>query len=216
MEEELESVDRSGVLTPSLPLDIGARAQRERIFAAMAKSCADKTFSATTIADIVGNASISRATFYKHFCNKRECFYATVDAFLEELQGVAGEAHATSDGSQPDEVRKVVTAVVEHLGKRPDHAKLLLVEAIVVDPEIVRRYRGLVLGALQRQQRTAKAKSAAPDPEMAFGSAMVLVAGYLSAGQAENLGSLLPELIYMALLPYTGQEAALAQAHLSQ
>jgi hypothetical protein len=45
---------------------------------------------------------------------------------------------------------------------------------------------------------------------------MVLVAGYLGAGQAKDLESLLPELVYIALLPYAGQDTALAQAQLSQ
>ena len=70
----------------------------------MAKSCAEKSFSATTIADIVGHASISRATFYKHFGNKRDCFDATAKVFLTELQRTAEVALATSDGS-PDAIR---------------------------------------------------------------------------------------------------------------
>ena len=45
---------------------------------------------------------------------------------------------------------------------------------------------------------------------------MVLIAGHLAAGQARDLGSLLPELIYIALLPYTGPEKALAQAQLAR
>jgi AcrR family transcriptional regulator len=217
MNQDLESVAESGVLTPSIPWDIGARTQQQRIFEAMAKSCAEKTFSGTTIADIVGHASISRATFYKHFPNKQACFYATVEAFLEELQRDATDAHSTSDGSHLDSVRKVVTAVVERLDAEPDHAKLLLVEAIVVDPEIVRRYRKLVLRALEPPQRTAmETDRASTDPEIAFGSAMVLVAGHLGSGQTKGLASLLPELIYVALLPYAGQDMALAQARLGR
>jgi AcrR family transcriptional regulator len=217
MDQDLELVAEAGVLTPSIPWDIGARTQQQRIFAAMAKSCAEKTFSGTTIADIVGHASISRATFYKHFPNKRECFYATVEAFLRELQRDAAVARSTSDGSHSDSVRKVVTAIVERLDAEPDRAKLLLVEAIVVDPEIVRRYRKLVLRALKPRQKTARETDrVCTDPEMAFGSAMVLVAGHLGSGQTKGLVSLLPELIYIALLPYAGQDMALAQARLGR
>lgn len=217
MKQDLEPLSESGVLTPTIPPDISARTQQERILSAMAKSSAEKTFSATTIADIVGYASISRATFYKHFANKKECFYATVDAFLEELQAVATAAREKSDGSPQDAVRKVVSAILEHLAAKPDHAKLLLIEATVVNPKIVRRYRDLVLNALESYQGVAgKAKYTGADPEVAFGSAMVLVAGYLGAGQAKDLASLLPELIYITLLPYAGQDAALAQAQLDR
>jgi AcrR family transcriptional regulator len=204
-------------LTPSVPPDIGAQAQQQRILEAMAKSVAEKSISATTIADIVGCASISRATFYKHFVNKRECFYATADYFLAELQDSAESAYAENTGSRIDTVRDAIAAVLERLVAKPDHTKLLLVEAPIVDPEIVRDYRRLALTALERQLANGDAASRAKaDPEIAFGRAMVLIADYVAARQFEALPSLLPELVYIALLPYAGQETALAQARLSR
>src|SRR4249919_64194 len=59
-----------GVLDPTIPIDIGEQSQRQRIIDAMIESCAEKTYAATTIADIVKRASISRTTFYKRFPNK--------------------------------------------------------------------------------------------------------------------------------------------------
>lgn len=214
--QDLDSIDGSSIFLPSVPFDIGARTQRQRIFVAMAASCAEKTFSATTIADIVGRANISRATFYKHFQNKLECFYATVDSFLTELRNVAVGVHSSSDGSPTDAVREAITAVIERLAAKPDHAKLLLVEATVIDTEIVRSYRDLTIEALGSQVPAGDARGVGSDPEAAFGSAIVLVAGHLGAGQGENLVSLTPELVYIALLPYVDQETALAQARLSR
>jgi AcrR family transcriptional regulator len=215
--KDLESLGEASVLTPSLPWNLGVRAQQQRIFDALAKSSAEKTFSATTIADIVGYASISRATFYKHFTNKQECFDATIDTFLDELQAVAGTAYATAGDSQPDAVRMVVSAIVEHLVAKPHHAKLLFIEAAVVDPEAVQRCRALVLAGLERQQTLAAEALASPtDPEAAFGSAIVLVASYLSDGQVEELKSLVPELVYIALRPFAGPQVALAQAQLAR
>jgi AcrR family transcriptional regulator len=211
------AVAGSGLLTPNVPPDIGVQAQQQRILEAMAKSVAEKSISATTIADIVGCASISRATFYKHFLNKRECFYATADFFLAELQAAAGTAHTQSGGSPTDSVRDAIAAVLQVLVAKPDYTKLLLVEAPIVDPEIVRGYRSLVLAALERQLANGDGASRArADPEIAFGRAMVLIADYVAARQVEALASLLPELVYIALLPFAGQETALAQARLSR
>jgi AcrR family transcriptional regulator len=213
-----DALRKSGVLTPSLPQDIGVRSQRQRIFEAMAKSCAEKTYSATTIADIVGCASISRGTFYKHFSNKQECFYATADTFLVDLQGDAAVAYARSENVLPVEaVRDVIAAVLQGLAARPDQAKMLLVEAPIVDPEIVRRYRSFVIRALEKQLRAGGiVGSGKADPEIAFGRAKVLIADYVIAGQVEKLPTLLPELVYIALLPYAGQDAALAQAQIDR
>jgi AcrR family transcriptional regulator len=209
-----DALRKAGVLTPSLPQDIGVRAQRQRIFEAMAKSCAEKTYSGTTIADIVGCASISRGTFYKHFANKQECFYAAADTFLVDLQGTATVAYARSEDVLPvDAVRDVIAAVLAGLADKPEQTKMLLVEAPIVDPEIVRRYRNFVLGALERQlQEGGVVGNAQASPEIAFGRAKVLIADYVAAGRVKQLPTLLPELVYIALLPYAGQDAALAHA----
>ncbi len=212
-----EAVPRSGILTPSVPQDIGVQSQRQRILEAMARSCAEKTFSATTIADIVSRASISRGTFYKHFANKQDCFYAAADTFLLELQGAAAVAYARSEDSAVEMVRDVIAAVLEALSADPDQARLLLVEAPIVDPEIVRRYRGFAMGALEKQLRTGGVTGQTQaSPEIAFGRAKVLIAEYVAADQVEELSALLPELVYIALLPYAGQETALAQAQASR
>jgi AcrR family transcriptional regulator len=217
MKQVLGSVGGTDVLTPSLPLDIGDRSQQKRIVEAMAKSCAEKTFSATTIADIVGYASISRATFYKHFTNKRECFDATTELFLAELTSAAEDARAQLEEKSAAAIRNALKAVLELLAAKPDHAQLLLLEAPNVDPEIVRRYRAQILLALQAQYQAGKGpRQASANPDLAFGRAKVLITDYVAAGKAAQLPALLPELVYIALLPYLGQDLALAEARLSR
>jgi AcrR family transcriptional regulator len=213
MSPEPEPLREAGILTPRIPWDIALRTQEARILQALAANCAEKTFVGTTIADIVGTAGISRATFYKHFPNKADCFHASVERFIGELQQAAGEARASASGSSPDRIRAVAAAVLERLAAEPEWTTLLLVEAPTVDPEIVRRYRRLTLNALADEMAVDDPSSrSGADPELAFGRAKVLLAEYVTAGEAERLPSLLPELIYIALLPYLGQDGALAQA----
>lgn len=212
MRHEIGSLEEPGVLTPTVPLDIGVRSHRQRILAAMARSCAEKSFAATTIGDIVKRASISRGTFYKHFENKRECFDATADAFLVELEAAASEA-LTGAASPTDAIDRATAAVLERLAAKPAYADLLLVEAPNVDPAIVLRYRSIVVAALDALWRRGKeAKRAGADPELTFGRAKVLIAVHLAGGEAERLPTLHPELVYLALLPYIGHDKALKQA----
>jgi AcrR family transcriptional regulator len=216
MREEFGSASEPGVLTPSVPRDIGTRSQRQRILESMAKSCEEKTFSTATIADIVGHASISRATFYKHFANKRECFYAATESFLADLQDAAAAAYSRDD-SHTEAIRSLIRAVLERLAARPAEANLLLIEAPIVDPEIVRRCRNLVLDGMRAHPLAGKRmKPGGADPEIAFGRAKVLVTDYLAAGRVKELPSLLPELVYIALLPYEGQAMALEQAKIGR
>lgn len=205
-----------GILTPKIPWDIAVRNQRERILSALATSCAEKTFVGTTIGDVVGIAGISRATFYKHFNNKTECFHAAVESFIGELWRTAGEAGAGAGESSAERIRAVVAAMLAKLAAEPAWATLLLVEGPTVEPEMVRRYRSLTVEALANELDTADAPDlSGADPDLAFGRAKVLLTECVAAGEAGRLPSLLPEFIYILFLPYVGQEDALEQAQLT-
>jgi AcrR family transcriptional regulator len=216
MSPKPRALQESGILTPRIPWDIAVRNQEERILRAMATNCAEKTFVGTTIADIVGSAGISRATFYKHFANKTECFHALVEQFVDKLQHAAGEAAASENETQSARIRAATAAMLEQLAAEPESTTMLLVEAPTVDPEIVRRYRRLILDALALAiAADGTSDHLGADPELAFGRAQVLLTEYVTGGEVDCLPSLLPELIYIALLPYVGQNGALEQARLA-
>jgi AcrR family transcriptional regulator len=206
---------RTSVLAPTTPVDIGERSQRRRIVDAMIASCAAKTYAATTISDIVGRARISRTTFYKRFADKRECFDAAVDVSLEELRAAVGRAHSPADPPAAA-VRKAIAALLEVLAARPELGQLLTGDAIAVEPEIVDRYRRLVVPALETLwDRDGGSSERHLDPGLAFGRAQVLIFNKVAAGRSEGLTELLPELVYLAVAPFAGHEEALRQARLA-
>lgn len=210
------SAGEGGVLTPSVPRDIGARTQQQRIVEAMANSCAEKTFSATTIADVVSRANISRATFYKHFANKRECIDAAVTSFIGELE-VAAIGGQSGAEARPDAIRGAIAAVLDLLAAKPAYAKLVLIEIPVLDPAIIARHGELTVEGLKAQWEAGKGgKHAGADARIAFGRAHLLVADYLAADRAEQLPELLPEIVYILCLPFIGHEAALEQVKLAR
>src|SRR3954470_3938277 len=112
MQKQGSSHTVPGVLDPTIPPDISEQTQRRRIIDAMIESCAEKTYAATTIADIVKRASISRTTFYKRFPNKRACFDGALDHCIEVLRGAAASAHEPSD-PPVDAVRKAAAAALD-------------------------------------------------------------------------------------------------------
>jgi AcrR family transcriptional regulator len=189
--------------------------QRQRIVDAMIDSCAEKTYAATTITDIVGRARISRTTFYKQFDDKRACFDAAIGHCIEQLQEVAAAAHDRDD-APADAVRKGTSAVIGALAERPGLAQLLTGDAIAVDPRVIACYRKATLPALEglwiRSEGAAEAHS---DPRLAFGKAQVLILNQIAIGKADRLPDLLPELVYLAVSPFGGHEAALQQSQLA-
>jgi TetR/AcrR family transcriptional regulator len=204
------------VLRPTTPLDIGRQAQRRRIIDAMIESCAEKTYAATTITDIVARARISRTTFYKQFDDKRACFDATLDHCLEQLRELAATAYSPED-APADAARKAATAVIEDLAARPGVAQLLTGDAIAVDPSVIDRYRKATIPALQglwaREDGDLELRT---DPRLAFGQAQVLILNQIAIGRPEDLPELLPEIVYLAVSPFAGHDEAIKQSRLAR
>jgi AcrR family transcriptional regulator len=211
------SIDaRKSVLDPTIPVDIGVLAQRQRIVDAMIESCAEKTYAATTIADIVRRAGISRTTFYKRFSGKRECLDAALDFCVDELCAAAANAHSPSD-SPPEAVRKAAAAALEMMAARPALAQLLAGEGVSIKPTFGERYRELLIPAVESLWDAAGIpRRSHANPDLAIGRAQILLYNQVIGGRTSRLPELLPEIVYLSLLPFAGHEEALKQARLAE
>jgi AcrR family transcriptional regulator len=66
--------------------------QRGRLICAMTDSVADKGYAATSVADVIALAGVSRKTFYAHFRDKEACFLAAYDTGAEAIYAAMVEA----------------------------------------------------------------------------------------------------------------------------
>lgn len=215
MQKHRSSENPGSVLRPTTSPDIASQTQRQRIIDALVESCADKTYAATTITDIVGRAHISRTTFYKHFDDKRSCYDAAIDRCLTELQEIAAASHSGAD-PPADAARKAATAVLETLAARPGLAQLLTGDAIALQPHVVERYRRATVPALEALWRiNGDSPEAHTDPRLAFGQAQVLILNQIATGKADRLPDLRGEIVYLTVSPYGGHEKALEQARIA-
>lgn len=206
----------ASVLAPTTPRDVGERSQRRRIVEAMLERCAEKTYAGTTIGDIVAAARISRSTFYKRFGDKRACFEATVEHCIETLREAAAEAQS-ADRPADERLRAAIAAVLARMAERPAIGKLLSADAVALDPTVTDRYRRLAGPAIERLWFEGGApRDAGSDPGLAFSRARMLVFDRIAAGRAAELPRLLPELTYLAVLPYAGHDEALRQAEAAE
>ncbi len=216
MQKHRSSEKPVSLLQPTTPADIAERSQRQRILDAMIDSCAEKTYAATTITDIVARAHISRTTFYKHFDDKRACFDAAIGYGIEQLEEVAAAAHSPEE-APPDAAREAAAAVLQTLAARPGLAQLLTGDALAVEPKVVECYRKATIPALEGLwSRAGEATKAHTDPRVAFGQAQVLILNQIATGKADRLPELLPEIVYLAVSPYGGHEEALRQSRLAK
>lgn len=211
MGNEAGFLARHDVLAPTLPPDPARRQREEKAIAAMAALCAERSFRATTVSEIARRAGISTRTFYKLFANKRECFDAAATAFVAELDAAVDAARSGAD-SWPDEVRAGIAAILALAAAKPSFARLAFVEAGAVDPPLVERHRRALAEALAPRPLPPDERADSPLAIGALGRAQVLIVERITAGQTEQLPELLPELLFIALLPFLGQQEALKAA----
>jgi AcrR family transcriptional regulator len=193
---------------PAARPDPSGESQRRRIVDAMVACAAEKTYTATTIADIVARAGVSRSTFYRFFADKRACFDAALDACIGEVSEVAGGAIAGSS-SPAQAVCRACGAVLDRLTAKPAVAQVLVTEAVSVDPTVLARYRSLLMPPLEALLGPGRG---AISPGLALGRAQLLVLNQLAGDGAARLADLEPEIVYLALAPFLGHRVAVEQA----
>lgn len=190
--------------------------QRRRILDAMVACCAEKTYAGTTIADLVRRGSVSRTTFYKLFTDKRDCFDAAVTLCIERL-GVTLAAGAAGCDSPAEATRRGTAAGLALLAAEPELTLVLSGDVLGVDPALVERYGRLLIPALERMwAQDGEPPRKHSSPGLAFGRAQLLVFHEVTAGRAERLPALAPNIVYLAIAPFAGHDEALRQARLAR
>jgi AcrR family transcriptional regulator len=111
----------------ALPREAVAAHQRERLFGAMIEAVNEQGFLATTIADLVARAGISRRSFYEHFANKEECLLAAYDAIVVRLRRRLAKAVDPNE-QWSAQLEAFLRELFEAAGDRPDLARLVCVE----------------------------------------------------------------------------------------
>lgn len=198
-----------------IPREEVERSQRERLLRAMLACVAEKGYAATTVADVIAAAGVSRTTFYEFWRDKEGCFLAGYDALLAVLIARVEEAYS-GGGPWPARARAGLAAFLHWLSAYPDLARVALVEALAAGPAAVGRYRD-ALGRFTPFFEAGREQAPHAD-ELPDGVEVVVVGGIAEivfdevvSGHAEQLPQVLPELLYTALSPFLGHEQALQE-----
>lgn len=173
---------------------------RTRLLQAMGSSAADRGFAATTIADIVREAGVSKRTFYEHFVSKEACFLAL-------YRGVSASALRTlSESVRPEkpwhhQIEAALNAYFAHLSAGPRLLRTLFVEVhhlgdegAVVRREVMQHLADFLLQTVNAPGSGAAIASALT-PTMAMaavGGINELVLMAIERGEAEQLTGLTP------------------------
>ncbi|HZV75494.1 MAG TPA: TetR/AcrR family transcriptional regulator [Conexibacter sp.] len=184
--------------------------QRGRLLEAMAACVADHGYAATTVAQVIARAGVSRKTFYEQFTDKRACFLAAwevgTDILIEQVLASGAEA----DGWRA-RLRAGIDAFLDVLAAEPDFARSFMIEVLSVGEEALARRAEIherfaaVLAGVHAQALAEGADLGRVPPwalRASSGAAWELTVEHLRTRGVEGLAELAPQIerVQLAIL----------------
>lgn len=115
--------------------------QRQRLLLAMGEVVGEQGYVATSVADVLRRAGVSRATFYAQFHDKQDCFLALQRAGVELVTAVM-QAELDRLAAEPDveprtKLARVLAVYLASIQGSPGLSRTFLVEVYAAGPEAV-------------------------------------------------------------------------------
>jgi AcrR family transcriptional regulator len=176
---------------------------RERIYAAMVTTVAERGYGATGLTDVIQLAGVSRSTFDEHFAGRQDCFIKTIEAIL-----AFAEAEIAVELEQEErwdaQLRRIFTALVDLIVAQPAAARMCLVEAYVAGPDAVacvdRVARAAGRHAVAVLERSPERAGMPPDlARVVLGGLRKVIQTRLYTGREQELPQMASELMDWAL-----------------
>lgn len=204
----------------SLPSDLVSAVQRERLLAAMLRATAELGYREVSVQDVLERSGVSRPTFYEHFENKEAAFLAAFDTVSARLRERIETAALDGEGWR-ERLRLGLEELLHFVGEQPDAAMTLIVDGRAACPDALTRRDELLDHFSSCLDSMVRAEAAAGEGPSAIAAAGIvggieaLLYSRLNRGETDSVEELLPSLMYFAVLPYEGQEAASEELALS-
>ena len=123
-----------------LTREVVLASQRGRLLDAMMQVVADKGYAATSVADVVERAGVSRRTFYEQFPDKESCFLAAYGTGVELMLGrIRAAVVPLPDKDWRPRAKASIDTFMEVLSTEPGFAWSLLVEVLGAGREALAR-----------------------------------------------------------------------------
>lgn len=132
----------------SLPREVAQREQRKRIVLGAAKVIADMGYADASVAQIIAQAGVSRATFYTLFGDKEACFLYGFNKLSNAHLGEV-EREINGAGLLPERLINAITVYLRRINIDQHLARAFITEAQAATPGLRSAY-GLVQKRLQR------------------------------------------------------------------
>ena len=114
---------------------------RERLIEGMTQVAARHGYAGASVARVIEQAGVSRATFYEHFADKEACFLASFQIAADRIE--LGLKRINDDCPVADRASELLDDLLVNIAANPAAARVLLVEALAAGPEVRRAHERL-------------------------------------------------------------------------
>jgi AcrR family transcriptional regulator len=170
-------------------------------------------YEQATVQSALDRAGVYRQAFYDSFDDKEDCYLAALDVGAEWVEAEMRGA-ASAEETWRGQLRGALAGLLRFLDDEPDVGRALLVEVHAAGPRAVTKRTAALerASALMDRGRTESDGDApAISAEAVVAGILAVLHARLAAGQSDDFMPLLPELMYLAVLPYFGPEEAAAE-----
>jgi AcrR family transcriptional regulator len=183
------------------------------IAVALVEVIAARGYEAADVDSVTRRAGVDAAEFYSRFADKEDCVQRTYEAFIEDfLWHVQGAYDAGLDWRSA--LRGAAYAAADWMNEHPRAARFGGVDVLYARSEMVRVRREEVFrycaGLIDEGRAEAADPSAVPEaaPIMAIGAIAQTLTGRMQKGEDLETERMVPVMMYQAVKPYLGEEAA--------
>jgi AcrR family transcriptional regulator len=186
--------------------------KRQRILDGMLEAVGTEGYEGTSVRTVLDRTGLYRQAFYDSFADKEDCYLQAYDAALARIE--AGIRAAASSGEEwQGELRAGLGALLDFLDTEPDVGRALIVEVHPAGPAALAKRAAAMQRAYAFLDRARTGVRAPPPiaPEAIASGIQMVIHSRLAAGARGGFHRLLPQFMYVAVLPYFGAEAARAE-----
>jgi len=186
--------------------------KRERILQGMLKAVGTHGYERTTVQDAIAEAGVYRQAFYDCFNDKEDCYLQALDAGSAWVELAMRDA-ALGQRTWCGQLRGALTGLLRFLDEQPATGRALLVEVHAAGPQAVaKRTEAMARASSMMDLAREESDGGAPaiSAEAVVAGILAVLHSRLAANQASGYLRLLPELMYLAVLPFFGADAASA------
>ncbi|HTT94656.1 MAG TPA: TetR/AcrR family transcriptional regulator [Solirubrobacterales bacterium] len=191
---------------------------RDPISTALVDLIFERGYEAVTERAIVDRAGTTLGEFHHRFVDKLDCTIKTIEAAAQDFGWMVETAYG-SGSDWREGLRASAWAIADHIDRHPTFIHVLVIGLMQTKSEMLRvlREESLMYGA----QVIERGRAEAPDPSavpaaagmVAMGSIAQLLTHRLQKGADLELRETVPQMLYLSVRPYLGEEAAREELH---